>query len=73
MVQDMIKIHLDRYQSSGAELIMGTARFIAPRTVEISLNDGGRRLISGERVFLNLGTRAAMPDVPGSQACHTQL
>jgi pyruvate/2-oxoglutarate dehydrogenase complex dihydrolipoamide dehydrogenase (E3) component len=65
MVQDLINIHLDRYQSSGTELIMGTARFVAPRTVEVSLNQGGTRLISGERVFLNLGTRAAMPDVPG--------
>jgi pyruvate/2-oxoglutarate dehydrogenase complex dihydrolipoamide dehydrogenase (E3) component len=68
MVQDLIEIHLDRYKSSGVELIMGTARFVAPRTVEASLNDGGTRLISGERVFLNLGTRAAMPDVPGLAA-----
>ncbi len=68
MVQDLIEIHLDRYKSSGAELIMGTARFVAPRTVEVSLNDGGTRLISGERVFLNLGTRAAMPEVPGLAA-----
>ena len=68
MVQDLINIHLDRYQSSGTELIMGTARFVAPRTVEVSLNQGGTRLISGERVFLNLGTRAAMPDVPGLAA-----
>lgn len=65
MIQDMINIHLDRYKSSGAELIMGTARFIAPRTVEVALNDGGTRLIAGERVFLSLGTRAAMPNVPG--------
>src|SRR5215813_4674198 len=60
MVQDLINIHLDRYKSSGVELIMGPARFIAPRTVEVSLSDGGTRLISGERVFLNLGTRGTM-------------
>jgi hypothetical protein len=29
--------------ASGVELIMGNARFIAPRTVEISLNEGGAR------------------------------
>jgi pyruvate/2-oxoglutarate dehydrogenase complex dihydrolipoamide dehydrogenase (E3) component len=68
MVQDLINIHLDRYKSSGTELIMGTARFIAPRTVEVSLKDGGKRWISGERVFLSLGTRAAIPDVPGLAA-----
>jgi pyruvate/2-oxoglutarate dehydrogenase complex dihydrolipoamide dehydrogenase (E3) component len=68
MVQDLINVHLERYKSSGAELIMGTARFMAPRTVEVALNAGGKRLISGERVFLNLGTRAAIPDVPGLAA-----
>src|SRR3954470_5765478 len=55
MVGELINIHLDRYKASGAELIMGTARFIGPRTVEVSLAEGGTRVIAGERVFLNLG------------------
>ena len=70
MVEDLIQIHLDRYKSSGAELLMGTARFVAPRTVEVALNEGGKRLIAGERVFLNLGTHAAIPDVPGLAESH---
>jgi pyruvate/2-oxoglutarate dehydrogenase complex dihydrolipoamide dehydrogenase (E3) component len=65
MVDGLRRLHLDRYQASGAELIMGEARFTAPRTVEVDLADGGTRWISGERVFLNLGTRATIPDVPG--------
>jgi pyruvate/2-oxoglutarate dehydrogenase complex dihydrolipoamide dehydrogenase (E3) component len=69
MVEDMVNIHLDRYKTSGAELIMGQARFIAPRTVEVTLNAGGIRTISGDRVFLNLGTHATMPDIPGVAAC----
>src|SRR5947209_4113997 len=65
MVDDLIALHLDRYKASGAELIMGEGRFLAPGTIEVRLNDGGRRLLTGERVFLNLGTRAAIPNVPG--------
>ena len=68
MVQDLIKIHLDRYKNSGAELIMGSARFVGPRTVEVSLAEGGKRVLTGDRVFLNLGTRATIPDVPGLAA-----
>jgi pyruvate/2-oxoglutarate dehydrogenase complex dihydrolipoamide dehydrogenase (E3) component len=68
MVQDQIKDHLNLYKTSGAELIMGTARFIDPRTVEVSLAEGGTRVIAGDRVFLNLGTRATIPDVPGLAA-----
>ena len=36
MVEQMIQDHLDRYKASGAELIMGTARFVAPKTVEVA-------------------------------------
>ena len=69
MVEDLVNIHLDRYKASGAELIMGEARFVGPRTVEVTLNAGGTRTITGDKVFLNLGTRAAMPDIPGLAAC----
>jgi pyruvate/2-oxoglutarate dehydrogenase complex dihydrolipoamide dehydrogenase (E3) component len=65
MVEDLIKVHLDRYEASGVELVMGEAHFISPKTVTISLNGHGTRVVAGERVFLNVGTRAAIPDVPG--------
>ena len=68
MVDGLIEVHLGRYRASGAELIMGGARFSGDRTVDVELNDGGRRQLRGERVFLNLGTRATMPDVPGLAA-----
>ncbi len=68
MVDGLIRLHLDHYKASGAELILGEACFIAPRTVEIRLNSGGVRRITGERVFLDLGTRAALPDWPGLAA-----
>src|SRR5207244_1758478 len=68
MVDGLIAMHLDRYKSSGAELIMGTGRFIAPKTIEVSLNDGGTRVVTGDRVALNLGTHATIPDIPGLAA-----
>jgi pyruvate/2-oxoglutarate dehydrogenase complex dihydrolipoamide dehydrogenase (E3) component len=68
MVDGLIKIHLDKYRATGAELVMGEATFTGPRTLEVRLNDGGTRSLLGERVFLNLGTRATIPDVPGMAA-----
>ena len=65
MVNREIGLHLENYQTSGAELIMGSGHFIAPKTVEVHLNEGGTRRLAGERVFLNLGTHAAIPDIPG--------
>jgi pyruvate/2-oxoglutarate dehydrogenase complex dihydrolipoamide dehydrogenase (E3) component len=65
MVDSLRQLHLDRYRASGAELVMGEARLVGDRTVDVQLADGGQRRISGENVFLNLGTHAAVPDVPG--------
>jgi len=65
MVEDEVQFHLDRFRTTGAELIKGQARFVAPKTVEVHLNDGGSRTITGDRVFLDLGSRAAIPDVAG--------
>src|SRR5437899_2084115 len=68
MVDGLIAMHLDNYKASGAELIMGTGRFIAPKTIEVSLNDGRTRVLTGDRVALNLGTHATIPDLPGLAA-----
>jgi pyruvate/2-oxoglutarate dehydrogenase complex dihydrolipoamide dehydrogenase (E3) component len=70
MVEGLHQMHADRTTASGAELIMGTARFVAPRTVEIDLHSGGKRTITGDRVFLDLGSRAAMPELPGLRAAN---
>jgi pyruvate/2-oxoglutarate dehydrogenase complex dihydrolipoamide dehydrogenase (E3) component len=65
MVDYMIAGTLKQYESTGTELIMGSGDFTAPRTLSVQLNDGGTRLLAGDRMFLNLGTHAAIPDVPG--------
>ena len=65
MVDGLIAFHLERYKASGAELIMGSARLVAPKTVEVVVSrDGTRRLIA-DKLFLNLGTHARIPPVPG--------
>jgi pyruvate/2-oxoglutarate dehydrogenase complex dihydrolipoamide dehydrogenase (E3) component len=68
MVQGLIDLHLKNYKESGAELIMGSGRFLAPKTLEVRLNDDGTRTLVGDKVFLNLGTHAAIPNVPGLEA-----
>ena len=62
MVDHEVALHLRNYKTSGTELIMGTGRFTAPKTLEVRLNDGGTRVLAGDQVFLNIGTHAAIPD-----------
>jgi len=65
MVDGLIAMHLAQFKSSGAELIMGQARLIGDRKVEVSLNSGGTVMVTADKLFLNLGTHAAIPEVPG--------
>jgi pyruvate/2-oxoglutarate dehydrogenase complex dihydrolipoamide dehydrogenase (E3) component len=65
MVNELVEIHLAKLKASGAELIMGEARFTEPKIVEVILNAGGKRMLRGDRVFINVGTRARVPNVPG--------
>jgi pyruvate/2-oxoglutarate dehydrogenase complex dihydrolipoamide dehydrogenase (E3) component len=68
MVEREVAAHLANYKASGAELIMGTGRFVAPKTLEVQLNDGGTRTLAGEQIFVNIGTHAAIPNIPGLEA-----
>jgi len=70
MVDGIIQVHLDKYRAAldkqrGDELIFGEGTFVAPRTVHIALRDGGERTLTADRVFVNLGSRATIPDTPG--------
>jgi pyruvate/2-oxoglutarate dehydrogenase complex dihydrolipoamide dehydrogenase (E3) component len=68
MVNRDVEFHLQNYKTTGVELIMGSGHFVAPKTLEVKLNDGGMRVLAGDRVFLNLGTHPAIPNVPGLEA-----
>jgi pyruvate/2-oxoglutarate dehydrogenase complex dihydrolipoamide dehydrogenase (E3) component len=68
MIEREAAFHIKAYASSGAELVMGTGRFVGPKKIEVKLNDGGTRTLSGEQVVVNVGTHAAIPDIPGLRA-----
>jgi pyruvate/2-oxoglutarate dehydrogenase complex dihydrolipoamide dehydrogenase (E3) component len=65
MVDGLIALNFDRFGANGTELIMGEGRFLSPKVIEVSLKDGGTRQLTGDRVFLDLGTHAALHPIPG--------
>lgn len=68
MVDGLVEIHRKRFAADGLEFLLGEGRFVAPRTIEVSIASGGARRIEAERVFLDLGTHATLPQVPGLAA-----
>jgi pyruvate/2-oxoglutarate dehydrogenase complex dihydrolipoamide dehydrogenase (E3) component len=65
MVDGLVEMHLAKYRESGADLVMGHGRFVAPRTVEVALNAGGTRTLRGQTVVIDTGSRARMDDTTG--------
>ncbi len=65
MVEGLVALHRDKYKESGAELIMGQGRFVAPKTIEVTLNGGGTRTLAAATVVINTGSRARIDNTPG--------
>ncbi len=47
------------------DVLMGRASFVDAKTVRVALNAGGESLLRSEQIFINTGTRTAVPKLPG--------
>jgi len=65
MVHGLNDMYMENYRNTGAEFILGTGRFVAPRTVEVTLADGTTRRLRGANVIVSTGTRASLEPIPG--------
>lgn len=65
VVDGMVDTNAKAFEASGFDLILGTGRFVAPRRIQVAMNDGRERVVEGAHVFINTGTFAAIPDIPG--------
>jgi pyruvate/2-oxoglutarate dehydrogenase complex dihydrolipoamide dehydrogenase (E3) component len=65
VVGGMVAAHKNMFADSGVDFILGTATFVAERTVTIATGDRGTRLARGKDVVINTGTAPAVPNVAG--------
>ena len=65
MVSGLNEMYLDSYKQTGAEFILGPGRFVAPKTLEVTLPGGSARRLRGANVIVSTGTRAALEPIPG--------
>ena len=64
VVASMVALNRRAFDASGLELVLGWGRFVGPRVIEVATEIGPRRL-TAPAIYLNLGTTAAIPPVPG--------
>ena len=65
MVSGWNDVYLENYKKTGAELILGSGRFISAKTLEVIPPDGTRRQVRGTNVIINTGTHASSEPIPG--------
>jgi pyruvate/2-oxoglutarate dehydrogenase complex dihydrolipoamide dehydrogenase (E3) component len=65
MVSGLNEMYLDNYKQTGAEFILGSGRFVGPKTVEVTLAGGTTRRLRGANVIVSTGTRASLEPIPG--------
>ena len=65
MVAGLVDMHVDIYHKTGTELVLGSGRFVAPRTLEVAMSGGGTRVLRGTNVVINTGSRARVDHIPG--------
>jgi len=65
MVRELIDIHEQNFASSGSELILGSGRFVGPKTLDVTLRDGSVRTLRGTHVVIGAGTHATIGSIPG--------
>jgi pyruvate/2-oxoglutarate dehydrogenase complex dihydrolipoamide dehydrogenase (E3) component len=52
-------------ETKGLELLLGEGSFSGPHSLEVRMNDGSRRNIAAEKIFINTGGRPAKPTIAG--------
>lgn len=65
VVGGMVEAHKKMFAAPGLDFVLGTAKFVGPKTVEATLADGSVRVVEGERVLINTGTAPAIPPIEG--------
>ncbi|HEX7362394.1 MAG TPA: FAD-dependent oxidoreductase [Bryobacteraceae bacterium] len=65
MVSSLNDVYRDNFNQTGAEFILGSGRFVSPKTLEVTLHDGTKRRLRGANVIVSTGTRPALGTIPG--------
>ena len=65
MVSALNNLYLDNYKKTGAEFILGSGRFVGPKTLEVTLTDETIRRLRGAKVIISTATRPALEAISG--------
>jgi pyruvate/2-oxoglutarate dehydrogenase complex dihydrolipoamide dehydrogenase (E3) component/uncharacterized membrane protein YdjX (TVP38/TMEM64 family) len=56
---------VERYSKLGVECVRGTAKITSPWTVEVTLDDGAKKVLTTKNIVIATGARPFVPPIPG--------
>ena len=59
---------VERFSSLGVDVVRGSARITSPWSVEITLDDGGRKTLTTRSIVIAAGASPVVPAIPGLEA-----
>jgi pyruvate/2-oxoglutarate dehydrogenase complex dihydrolipoamide dehydrogenase (E3) component len=65
IVSSMRESREKKLEKAPVAFIRGEASFVAPGTLRVVLNDGGERELKAKQIFIDTGTRSAVPAIEG--------
>lgn len=66
VVQGMVDAHKTLFaNTANMDFILGTGKFTSPKEIEITLDRGGTRVLTADRIYINTGSKTAVPSIPG--------
>ncbi|OAL51885.1 FAD/NAD(P)-binding domain-containing protein [Pyrenochaeta sp. DS3sAY3a] len=58
-----------RLKNAGVNVLMGSAQFVGPKEVEVTLTHGGEvKRVTADQIFINVGCRPSTPEIQGLQS-----
>ena len=55
----------ERFEAWGVKVIFANPRFLSPQQLELSFNDGSRKILTAKRFCISTGSRPSIPPVEG--------
>lgn len=66
IVKGMVDAHRGLFGATpNMELILGTGKFVGPKQIEVTLENGASRTLSAKRIYINTGSRTSVPKIEG--------
>ncbi len=61
---------VERYTGLGVECLKGAAKITSPWTVEVTLDNGGKQVLTTKNIVIAAGARPFIPPIPGLKECN---